>query len=320
MQRERTIPKSRAVPTSNNPLDPYDCGYLYPMPAPDAALAKLAIEVAPVEIQALTYHLASDGLYDSYKPYNLLLYGESGTGKTTLAQAIAIESEHPYSFVNCCWLGNEVEDSESDNLHRIVNYALAQKQKPYIIILNDMAGFLKGDVIEEEAYTLARLLRQYEENPGIYFIGIVPPPHTITPLVAKFFNKKTLSFPNQEAREKAIVYNLNKLQPRTTYQCPPQHIQKLSSKTEHFCYFYLKRLVNDASAKAHMREMNVQATITESDVEEAFNKLQQEGKRWGLLPKTALDHIQEHPYCAIAAGTTVTGAVALVLTRILKNS
>jgi len=320
MQRERTIPKSQAIPTSNNPLDPYDCGYLDKMPTPDAALAKLAIEVAPVEIQSLTHHLATEWIYDSCKPQNLLLYGDSGTGKTTLAQAIAIQSGHPYSIVNCYWLGNETKGSTpSDNLYRIVNYALEQKQKPHIIILNDMDSFWKEDPIPAKTRTLRHLLKIHNDNPAFYFIGIATTPIQLNSYLGAFFDFEKIPLPQQVAREKAITYNMKALQQKASFQCSPQYLRHLSEKAEHFCFFYLDHLVKDAYTNAVVRNSDNKVVVTETDLEEALHTLQKLGKRYGLLPKTVLDHVQEHPYCAIAAGTATAGAL-IILARHLKNS
>lgn len=316
MQRERTIPKSRAVPAANNPLDPYNCGYLRTRPKPNANLAKLAIDVAPEEIKAEVNYLSHELGYATFKSNNLLLYGKSGTGKTTLAQAIAIESGHPYSFVSCCYLGDD--NNASDNLYRIVNYAREQKQKPYIIILDDMDNFWQENPTPDRAHTLRCLLKRYHDDPAIYFIGVATTPQ-LNSYLGAFFNFIKIPLPNQEAREKALTYNINAMRPEIFFQYSPQYIRRLSEKSEHFCFPYLQFLVFEASLNASDRERNHTAAVTEADFEKAFHDNQKVRKRLGLLPKTVLDHVQEHPYCAIAAGTATAGAL-IILAHHFKKS
>jgi AAA+ superfamily predicted ATPase len=316
MQKERTRPRP-PFPLSSNPLDPYDCGYLDKMPAPDADLAKLAIDTAPERIKQLVRLLSNERSYDTIKPKNLLLHGESGSGKSTLAQAIALQSGHPYSFVNTCWLGNSIENSATENLHRIVNYGLKQKQKPYIIILNEMVGFLENGNIEDEAYTLRRLIENYNDEPGIYFIGVVPDSRTIVPFIAKFFGSVTLSLPDREAREKAIKYYMTLSEERaTSFACTPKFMGNLAHKTEGFHFFAIQTLVNDATWTARLRAKSKKTTVTEIDMEEVFNHIQEKRKEIGEIPYTLTDRIHQHPYCAVAACAAISTIIA---TRYLKK-
>jgi len=318
MQRELTVKSSRTLPSSSNPLDPYNCGYLDPMPRPNAELAKLAIDVAPEEVKHLVSYLSDELGHKTIKSNNSLLYGASGSGKSTLAQAIAIESGHPYSFVSTCFLGNETTRSASGNLYRIVDYALEQQQKPYIIILNDMDYLWQDEPIPTEARTLRHLLKHCEDDPAIYFIGIATTPIQLNSYLGAFFNFIKIPLPEQKAREKVIQYNMAHLISNATYQSSPTYIHSLSTQAEHFCFFYLERLVCDAFLNASIRATDDHISVTEADFEKAFQDLQKQGKEFGLLPLTLRDRLEQVP--GVTAGCSAIKTLAAMISRPFKRS
>lgn len=70
----------------------------------------------------------------SFTP-SLMLYGESGTGKTMLAKYIAYRAGIPYVYVRFSGLINSQLGKTQENLNRIFTYA---KQKPCVLCIDEI--------------------------------------------------------------------------------------------------------------------------------------------------------------------------------------
>lgn len=102
----------------------------------------------------------------SYTP-SLILYGDSGTGKTMLAKYIAHRAGIPYMYVRFSGLINSQLGKTQENLNRIFTYA---KQKPCVLCIDEidtiaMRRGLNNDIGEMNRVVIS-LMQELDQLPN----------------------------------------------------------------------------------------------------------------------------------------------------------
>lgn len=102
----------------------------------------------------------------SYTP-SLMLYGDSGTGKTMLAKYIAHRAGIPYMYVRFSGLINSQLGKTQENLNRIFTYA---KQKPCVLCIDEidtiaMRRGLNNDIGEMNRVVIS-LMQELDQLPN----------------------------------------------------------------------------------------------------------------------------------------------------------
>jgi hypothetical protein len=110
----------------------------------DEALAGEILAMCPEEIKNTISGIEQSMFYASKK--NIILHGMSGTGKSCLAQAIAIKTQTPCLFFNAGDISTEYMNSGVQNLIRIFQYARSLEKnlgKPCIVIFDELEALTK---------------------------------------------------------------------------------------------------------------------------------------------------------------------------------
>jgi len=105
----------------------------------DEVLAEEIIANCPDELNEIVSDI-EQGLISVNKT-NAMLHGKSGTGKSCLAQAIAIKTQTPCLFFNAGGISTEYANSGVQNLDRIFQYAKRLEKetgKPCIVIFDEL--------------------------------------------------------------------------------------------------------------------------------------------------------------------------------------
>lgn len=111
----------------------------------DAILAEAVLENGPKEINKILSSIEQKIFIENTK--NIILRGIFGTGKSTLAQAIAIKSQAPCLFFNVRSMLIEPMKSVVQNLNKIFEYAHKLEKttgKPCVIIFDDLEALTKN--------------------------------------------------------------------------------------------------------------------------------------------------------------------------------
>ncbi|HEY4876490.1 MAG TPA: AAA family ATPase, partial [Puia sp.] len=133
------------------------------------------IKSAPQEVQDFVKLLESkDSLSDEHSARKLLLVGQPGTGKTTLAKVIAAKCKMPYLIAKATLISTEYQNSGDQNLKRIFEKARSLNQ-PCIVIIDELQALMQKHTNSKDSgstmlTSLWTLLDDYAQSP-ILFIG-----------------------------------------------------------------------------------------------------------------------------------------------------
>lgn len=150
---------------------------------------------APAAVQRLVKRLVES----TRKPQRLLLVGSPGTGKTTLARAIACKAKLPYTWVCCSAIENEYQASGSQNLIRLFN-PLIKANKPHVLILDEMNYLFDAHAHNTHSnhVTAAELWHQIDRCnaiQNILFIGTMNSVQHMPPQISDRFSLKIVTMP-----------------------------------------------------------------------------------------------------------------------------
>lgn len=180
---------------------------------------------------------------------HIFLIGESGTGKSTLARAIADRCNLPCHVYDGSAIADEYKASGNKNLERIFERH-AQDNKPCFIIVDELQEILKKyrnvkDGDQSMATTLWNLLDDPEYE-NIFFIGTLN--YTNKKLPAPFLNRFgkviiEMPLPSEKQREKVIAFNI-KQYAQITFE--KDLAKKLAKRTQGLSHRELAFVIEDA--------------------------------------------------------------------------
>ena len=194
----------------------------------DSDLTKLMYETCPPEAKQIIATLKNPRLEKQFPVKTILLVGPSGTGKSTLAKAIAQLSGRKWVFLPTVFLGNEYQKSSEKNLRKkveeIVEKIKTQNTKKtateqperYVIIIDDAQDLNapKEGRNPDHGIALAlwELMDEYKDNPNIVFVGTTNDEKDLPGQLRRRMSIITVPLPDFDRRAKIIRYYRNKLQ------------------------------------------------------------------------------------------------------------
>ncbi|HSW75787.1 MAG TPA: ATP-binding protein [Candidatus Saccharimonadales bacterium] len=210
----------------------------------DEALAEELFANCPQEVKGLVSNIGNG--FCPRDQTNILLYGMRQTGKTSLAQAIAIKTQTPCLFFNA----GEISDTE--NLKKIFEFAKNEEKnlcKPCIVIFDGLEALTRIDAAKNDHENNA-LIKFWERlnnfrNSGVVFIGIIDGTNDLPDEITKKNSMIEVPLPNQKHRETILscYFNAKKDSDGITFDesITPAII---AQKTNGYSYRELKDLVD----------------------------------------------------------------------------
>jgi uncharacterized protein len=282
-------------------------GYYIPMDVLDNVFSKAPQEVIDcVELWKMFDERlrAKDAKRSEFEalPKRLLLVGEPGTGKTTLANAISAQLKRKYVFVRAPLLGNEYKNSETANLTRILSYWISRDEPVVIIIdeINVYADKKENPLLQETnaGSVLWMLLDKCANNPNILVIGTANDVTKLPPQLKDRFEGLVVEIPkaNASARKEILEFYLAK---RGGHKCSNYFLSKFAKNLDGFSHRRIEALVNTAyqqrllcsSTIKNLLEIAeidpgiIDSKISEDDLEFAYEKFVKSAQ---LLQTTAV--------------------------------
>ncbi len=170
---------------------------------------------APAAIKKIIINLLYPPKNKAALPKRLLLVGKPGTGKTTLAKAIAIKCGYDYYIVEAPFLLNEYKNSGPQNLLREI-YPLLESGRKVVVILDELTELTdkykkENDSDATVAAALWILLDSCAQYDNVFFIGTSNKSKKDLPaqLQSRFDEDIiTIDMPNSAARKRMLQHFL----------------------------------------------------------------------------------------------------------------
>lgn len=191
----------------------------------DVDLVKSAFVICPNEVKDIIVNIEQGVFFDDTK--NIIFYGPSGTGKSALAQAIAIQSKATCLFFNVGTISTTYMNSGVQNLSKIFKHAQELEKKlgkPCIVILDELESLTKkhAGTDNHENNILISFWQELDRlgNNQVVVIGTM---NNVEDVPEQIINRTCMikiPLPSQEGREVIASYHLNKMQLKYKLQYP----------------------------------------------------------------------------------------------------
>ncbi len=219
----------------------------------DKALADSVLATCPPEI----HDIISDIEYRVFSTHkkNIIFHGPSGTGKSVLAQAIAIKSQAPCIFFNVGTISTEYKDSGIQNLNKIFKYAQELEEdigQPCIIILDELEALTKKHVgtNNSESNILVSFWQELDRlcNSNVIAIGTMNNTEDVPDQIINRTAMIKIPLSNLKQRETILSFLKNKRANQYNLAYPEYLTATyLARKTKGFCNRDLENLVEQAT-------------------------------------------------------------------------
>lgn len=238
----------------------------------DVSCVNDVIAAAPIEVKKIIINLLYPPKNKAALPKRLLLVGKPGTGKTTLAKAIACRCGYDYYLIEAPFLLNEYKNSGPQNLLREI-YPLFHDGKPVIVILDELTELTdrykkENDSDASVAAALWVLLDSCAQFDNVFFIGTSNKEKKDLPVqLQSRFDEDiiTIPMPHAAARKKMLLHHLKK----ERHKIDKAFLLYLIKKTDGRSAREIEKLVFKAIQFANVRTPR-RYTITEKDFARAL--------------------------------------------------
>ncbi|MBP7854492.1 AAA family ATPase [Candidatus Babeliales bacterium] len=259
---------------------------------------------------------------------NIIFYGPSGTGKSVLAQAIAIKCKIPCLFFNAGTISTEYMNSGVQNLNKIFEQAQGLEQgldEPCIVILDELESLTKkhAETSNHESNILINFWSELDKlaHTRVVFIGTM---NDITDVPRQIIARTSMikiPLPEQTEREAIASYHLNATQNKYNIEYSEGlTAASLAAQTHGFSNRDLKNLATEAfeSAINNAIESGSSAVVQKEDVLNAIHDIKQEYRE--EKQRTIKKHLYDYKFTVPVIGLMLTTVgIGLQIIAIMQN-
>lgn len=219
----------------------------------DMKLVNIILEhQCPKKISRMTKLMTDYRKNHNVIPSMLLLHGESGIGKSTIARGIAAKANLACLFIDCLELDTQ---SVSVNLRKKVE-AVMKGKNPYVIVFDEIGTILArpkgGSRVGYDAtkYFLNLTEELCTKNPYACIIGTTNTLNSFPQSTQdRFDDTIEISYPDAHGYEKIVQYYVDKM----NFGCDEQLIKTMAESVEGHSGRTIKQLVKKAGLLAYGR-------------------------------------------------------------------
>jgi AAA+ superfamily predicted ATPase len=221
------------------------------------------------------YEHENRDMFSDQLPRSILLLGDPGVGKSTLARGIAIKAKLPYHFIECSLIGNEYKNSGTKNLERIFDPILKSNRQEAVILdeinaLTDKHGN-EHDADKNMATALWQIMDRIKNKKK--FTPIIATANSNDkmpePLKDRFATTMfSISLPDKKMRASIAQYYLGQAQVAYKQSILSHIAGKTNYSSGRFIEDACKKII--FNAKLRILNTNNTLTITKADVDKAF--------------------------------------------------
>jgi AAA+ superfamily predicted ATPase len=230
------------------------------------------LAAAPAAIKQIIINLLYPCKNKAALPKRLLLVGKPGTGKTTLAKAIAIKCGYDYYVIEAPFLLNEYKNSGPQNLLREI-YPVLESGEKVVVILDELTELTDRYKKEHDsdatvAAALWILLDSCAQYDNVFFIGTSNKQKKDLPaqLQSRFDEDIiTINMPDAVARKRMLQHFLK----HERHKIDAAFLQYLVKKTNGRSAREIEKLVCKAIQYANVRTPR-RYTVQQKDFEKAL--------------------------------------------------
>jgi AAA+ superfamily predicted ATPase len=258
--------------SSNNDLVHQRVGRFSDEDSFDSSCVDDVIASAPAAVKKIIINLLYPPKNKAALPKRLLLVGKPGTGKTTLAKAIAYKCGYDYYVIEAPFLLNEYKNSGPQNLLREI-YPLLHAGSPVVVILDELTELTdrykkENDSDATVAAALWILLDSCAQFDNVFFIGTSNKEKRDLPLqLQSRFDEDivTIYMPHAAARKRILQHHLK----QERHKIDDTFLRYLIKKTDGRSAREIEKLVFKAIQFANVRTPR-RYTVTPIDFERAL--------------------------------------------------
>jgi SpoVK/Ycf46/Vps4 family AAA+-type ATPase len=220
-------------------------------------LAESVLANCPKEVDEIISDFEHSVFSTSKK--NIIFHGPSGTGKSVLAQAIAIRCKVPCLFFNVGTISTEYKDSGVQNLNKIFKYAQELEKslgQPCIVIFDELEALTKKHIGTNHAENniLISFWQELDKlaNSKVIAIGTMNSTEDVPDQIINRTSMIEVPLPNLKQTEAILSYHLKKRQNKynlaySEWLTPAYLARQTKGFCNRFCNRDLENVVEQAT-------------------------------------------------------------------------
>ena len=280
----------------------------------DELFAEQVLKNCPKEVDQAIFKIKQKMFRDNGK--NVILHGPTGTGKTSIAQAMAITTLTPCLFFNTVSILGESACAGGQNLCKIFEHAKkleSDLQRPCVVILDELEALIKNNYDKNgHDDNLLKSFRQELDmlkNKNVAVIGTMNSIQDLSEQIASRTSQVEIALPGQDAKKAALIYHVRALQANHKFICSDSiDYNFIAMQAKKFSHRDMQNVAEAAIKPAVLSGGN--QVVNQSDFVNAVEKikknpaqmLKREAGTWKHSFKAALNSPKAFPFGGMILG------------------